>query len=115
MSFFLYLLVAALCYAFFWVKKRFSYWSDRGFASPKPSFPFGSMKGVGTKVNLAIAMDKIYKRYKGNSVVGIFSFLSPQIMPLHPELIKDILVRDFSSFHDRGFYYNKEDDPLSAK
>lgn len=35
-------------------------------------------------------------------------------MILDIELIKDIFIREFSSFHDRGFFYNKEDDPLSA-
>lgn len=36
------------------------------------------------------------------------------MIPMDPELIQNLLVREFSSFHDRGIYYNKKDDPLSA-
>lgn len=116
MGFILYLLAGLLALAYFWIKKRFAFWSDRGFASPKPTFPFGSLKGVGTKVTSAEAIDVYYKKYKGKvPVVGIYFFLSPTVLPIDPELLKNIMVRDFSSFHNRGFYYNKEDDPTSAK
>lgn len=116
MAFILYLLAGLLALAYFWVKKRFNFWSDRGFASPKPSFPFGSLKGVGTKMTSAEALDVYYKKYKGKvPVIGIYFFMSPTVLPIDPELLKNIMVRDFSSFHNRGFYYNKEDDPTSAK
>lgn len=116
MSVALFIIAVLFAGAYLLVKKRYRYWSDRGFVSPQTSFPFGSLKGVGIKVNECIAMDVIYKEYKEKSpVVGTFFFLQPTIMPLDPEVFKNILVKDFASFPDRGFYYNKEDDPLSAK
>lgn len=116
MGVFIFLILGVVSACYFWVKNRYSYWSDRGFASPKPKFPLGSMTGVGSKVTSAEAMDVIYKKYKGKTpVVGVFMMFQPTILPIDPELFKNILVRDFASFHDRGFYYNKEDDPLSAK
>ena len=116
MSLILYLLAAALGLCYLWVKKRFSYWSDRGIVSPPSSFPFGSLKGVGTTTTAAEAMNVVYKKYKDNNkMIGIFFFLKPALLPTDPELIKDILIRDFASFHDRGFYTNKKDDPLSEK
>jgi cytochrome P450 family 6 len=78
-------------------------------------FPYGSLKGLGTKYPSFIGFDKYYDFYKGSTkAVGLYFFMSPKLMILDIELIKNIFIRDFTSFHDRGFYYNKEDDPLSA-
>lgn len=116
MSVVLFLILGLAGLAYLWVKKRYRYWADRGYKSPESVFPFGSMKGVGTKITPFQATDKIYREFKGKeAVVGYYSFTDPTVLPIDPELIKNILVRDFSSFHDRGLYYNKEDDPLSAK
>jgi cytochrome P450 family 6 len=116
MSVVLYLILAALALTFLWVQKRFSFWADRGFKSPKSIFPFGSLKGVGTKRTWYEATDAIYREFKGKEVVvGFYSFLSPSILVIDPEVFKNILVKDFNSFHDRGFYYNKDEDPLTAK
>lgn len=115
-SIYIYLAVGVLALGYFWVKKRFNYWIDRGFESAECSFPFGSLKGVGTSTTSAEALDVIYKKFKGKAPgVGVFFFLNPTFLPIDPELHKNIFVRDFSSFHDRGFYFNKEDDPTSAK
>ena len=116
MSVVLYLIFAILTLSVLWVKRRFNFWKERGFFSPPSHFPFGSLKGVGTEFTSAEAMNSIYKEFKGKTpVVGIYFFLQPSVLVIDPELFKNILVRDFTSFHDRGFYTNKEDDPTSAK
>jgi cytochrome P450 family 6 len=116
MSVFLYLVLGIVALAFLWIKRRYNFWAERGFLSPQSSFPFGSLKGVGSKLTACETIDVIYKQFKGKApAVGIYFFVEPTILPLDPELYKNILVRDFSSFHDRGFYYNKEDEPTSAK
>lgn len=38
----------------------------------------------------------------------------PYLIVNHPDLIRDILTREFSNFHDRGLFCNKETDPLSG-
>lgn len=84
--------------------------------SPPSVFPFGSLKGVGTKFNTAETFDAIYKQFKGKTpAIGAYFFFQPTIIPTDPELFKNILVKDFASFHDRGFFYNKVDQPVSAK
>lgn len=91
-----------------WIKKKFSFWTKRGFLQANPSFPLGTLSGVGTKISNAEKLDIYYREFKGKSpVVGIYNFLSPVILVLDPECLKNILVRDFQSFHDRGLYYNK--------
>lgn len=100
---------------FHWVRKSYKFWSDRGYLTTPISFPFGSLKHLGTKIPTCLGFDEFYKNFKGKvSAVGLYFFFSPTLMILDIELIKDIFIREFSSFHDRGFFYNKEDDPLSA-
>lgn len=110
-------ILACFSILYIWIRRRYQYWTDRGFLQSDGSFPLGSLKGVGTKMSSTEKYDQIYKEFKGRGqpVVGFYNFLSPAIMPLEPEIIKDILVRDFQSFHDRGLFYNKKDDPVSAK
>ena len=90
------------------VKKRLRFWSDRGFLQDNPSFPLGNLSGVGTKMTNTENLDYYYKKFKGKApAIGLYNFLSPTILPIDPELVKNILVRDFNSFHDRGLFYNK--------
>lgn len=84
--------------------------------NPKSEFPYGSVKGFGSTRNPCEIIDDIYRSFKGKApAVGIFLFFEPVVVLLDPELYKIIFVRDFSSFPSRGFYYNKKNDPLSAK
>lgn len=116
MSVFLFLVFGLVGLCYYLVKKRYSYWADRGFLSPPSIFPFGSLKGIGTSVCGAEGIDVIYTKFKGKApVIGTYFFFNPTLLPIDPEIFKSILVRDFSSFTDRGFYYNKEDEPVSAK
>jgi cytochrome P450 family 6 len=111
-----YLISALAALTYLWIKKRFNYWNARGFQSLPTKFPSGNLEGVGQSITECEAIDKIYSEFKGKAtVVGMYSFLEPVVLPIDPELYKNILVRDFSTFQNRGFYHNKEVDPLSAK
>lgn len=113
---YVYFLIVVVSLCVWWVKKQSKFWEDRGFLSAQNNFPFGSLKGVGRKITTFENADRIYKRFKGKALVaGTYTFIKPSLMVLDLELVKNILIRDFAKFHDRGFYYNKEDDPASAK
>lgn len=42
-------------------------------------------------------------RNNGHDVVGIFNITTPQLLLLEPNLIQDVLVRNFHNFHDNEF------------
>lgn len=44
----------------------------------------------------------IYNSYKDERYIGIFFRSKPILVIRDPELIKDILIKDFSSFPQRG-------------
>jgi cytochrome P450 family 6 len=102
--------------SYFLVTKSFKFWNDHGFQSPPISIPFGHLKGIGTKQATCHRFDEFYKEFKNRTpAIGIYFFFSPVLMILDIELIKNIFIREFSSFHDRGFYYNKVKNSLINK
>lgn len=75
----------------------------------------GSVGEMGFKVHSSDLLKKIYDENKEKAPgVGLYFMTQPVLLPTDPELVKDILVRNFESFHDRGFYFNEKDDPLSG-
>lgn len=97
-----------------WYHEHYQYWVKRGFPSDKPNFPLDSLAGVGTSLHSAEKFDEYYQRFKNHAAVGLFFVFTPALTIHDPELIQNILVKDFSSFHDHYLYYNEKEDPLSA-
>ncbi|XP_039438091.1 probable cytochrome P450 6a14 [Culex pipiens pallens] len=111
----LYLVAIVTLLIYVWIKRRYSYWKNRGVPSLSVSFPAGNLQGIGQR-HLGLIMQDLYGKLKGSGAKfgGIYSFLKPMVMVLDLDFAKDVLVREFQYFHDRGMYYNERDDPLSA-
>ncbi|XP_062552480.1 probable cytochrome P450 6a13 [Armigeres subalbatus] len=111
----IYLSVLAVTLAVLWVRKRYSYWKERGIPYSEPSFPAGNIRGMGRTEHLSTMMQRCYKDLKGKGPIGgIFFFINPVALAMDLDLIKNVLVKDFQYCHDRSLYYNEKDDPLSA-
>ncbi|KAK5649524.1 hypothetical protein RI129_000553 [Pyrocoelia pectoralis] len=96
-------------------KYSYNYWKRRGIPQIPPSFPFGTMTKVFLRQQmLGDRIKEVYNIMKGHKCVGVYFFNQPVLIPLSRELIKNILTKDFQAFHDRGIYYDEENDPLSA-
>ena len=52
------LLAGIIALTYIWVKKRFTYWTDRGVLQVPPVFPFGNLSGVGYKVHFSAYAQK---------------------------------------------------------
>lgn len=60
-------------------------------------------------------MDGFYQQFKGQSkFIGLYFFTNPVALVTDLDMVKDVLIKDFDYFVDRGVYYNEKDDPLSA-
>ena len=109
------LLGAVLALAYLWMRKKFTFWEDRGFVQAPPEIPYGNIKGLGSKKHFYEIFTDLYNNYKNvTTVVGIYFFTSPSLVVTDLELIKNILIKDFNNFHDRGIYVNVDVDPLSG-
>lgn len=115
------LLLAAigLLIAYLYVKFQISYrfWQQRNVPSLPPKFPLGNMQdSIFEKKHFAFISQDFYKKLQphGSDYAGIYLFNKPSLIVMTPEFAKTVLVRDFQYFVDRGVYYNKKNDPLSA-
>ncbi|EDS32055.1 cytochrome P450 6A1 [Culex quinquefasciatus] len=110
-----YLALVAVSLTFFWVGRRFSYWKQLGVPYVEASFPFGNLKGMNSRHLGYIAQD-LYVKLKstGKKFGGTFFFVSPTALILDLDFAKDVFVKDFQYFHDRGVYCNEKADPITA-
>uniref|UniRef100_A0A182W821 Cytochrome P450 n=1 Tax=Anopheles minimus TaxID=112268 RepID=A0A182W821_9DIPT len=115
MTMWLLLLLAVASLLFYYVRRRYNYWRDKGIPQLDPSFPLGNMGGVGTKRSFNDLLNEAYGRFRGqSSVVGLYFLTNPVLLVTDLDLVKQVLVKDFNYFHDRGIYVNERDDPLSG-
>lgn len=59
--------------------------------------------------------DEDYKYFKkiGEKVYGIYINLTPLLILIDPNVIKNVMVKDFHAFSGRGTQYDPKEDPLS--
>lgn len=86
----------------FHVRKQYNFWNEKGVPSTKPIFFFGHLKDfIFGKRHLAFILDDAYKAFPDARYVGIYDILKPNLIIKDPELVGNILIKDFSHFHDR--------------
>lgn len=101
---------------YFWIRRKFSFFDRNGFVHEKPTFPFGNLKGAGKDFHLAYKVKELYDRFKEKApAFGIYFFVSPNVIVTDLELVKNVLVSEFDTFHNRGLYFNERDDPIGVQ
>jgi cytochrome P450 family 6 len=96
-------------------KYLFSFWSKRGFKQVDPTVIVGNAARVFTlKTTVGEFLRDFYFQYKDHKVLGIYMSYRPVLLINDAKIVQDILIRDFSSFHDRPMPVDEVNDPLSA-
>jgi cytochrome P450 family 6 len=96
-------------------KYSFSHWKKKGVPYLQPSFPFGNIAdAILQRKSSGLTFQDIYNKLDGHEFGGAFSFMRPMLIVREPQMLKNILVKDFVHFHDHGTYFDEEGDPLSA-
>jgi cytochrome P450 family 6 len=107
-------IAAVILALYYFFTSTFDFWKSRGVCGPQPIPGFGNFKDVMfNKISTGDYLTEIYKAYKDESMVGIFARKTPILIIKNPELIKDVLIKDFSVFAHRGLPIFKKADPLS--
>lgn len=114
-TFFLYAILALVSLTIFFLRKNLNYWKKRGIPYEEPHFLLGNMVGYRTKRGFGDIMADYYRKFKGTGpFAGIYLGQRTAAVLLDAPTIKQILIKDFSNFTDRGMYYNNKEDPLTG-
>ena len=105
------LVVCVLAGVYVYFKVSFNYWKKRNIPYAKPTFPFGNF---GDMLFLKSSIGHLFQNIDGQTYGGTYALTKSGFIFRDPDIIKNVLVKDFSSFHDRGFYMNEELESLSG-
>ncbi|XP_022230419.2 probable cytochrome P450 6a14 [Drosophila obscura] len=109
------LLGVALALAYNFYRNTYSYWERKGVPSERPLPLLGNVKGIGTKYHFRDINQRIYDKFKGCApLAGMFTFFKRTALIIDLDLIKQVLIKDFNYFQDRGVFHNVRDDPLTG-
>uniref|UniRef100_A0AAT9UTS1 Cytochrome P450 6DD3 n=1 Tax=Maconellicoccus hirsutus TaxID=177089 RepID=A0AAT9UTS1_MACHI len=115
MIFFLMAIILIAAFIYYYLTRTFDYWKNRQITGPTPIPFFGNIQDIALfRATQAECLQKIYKNYEGEKYVGMFQLSTPTLLLLEPPIIKQILVKDFQHFTDRGHHYDGEREPLTA-
>ncbi|XP_044004560.1 probable cytochrome P450 6a14 [Aphidius gifuensis] len=104
----------SIIYYYKWLTCYFDFWKIRNVNGPKPIPLLGNVLDLVTfKYSIGCFLRKIYNEYNNEKIVGLFVNRRPALMINDMDLIKSILIKDFSSFMDRGYGTHEKTDPLT--
>lgn len=107
-------IVTVLGLIYYFIIRHYSYWERNGVPFLPPSIPKGNFQGFG-KVHQGTMIQSFYNKMKGKGkFFGMYGFQIRIAVATDLDFIKNVLIKDFANFQDRGFYTNERDDPLSA-
>ncbi|XP_065339679.1 cytochrome P450 9e2-like [Cloeon dipterum] len=110
-------LVLTAVYLLYWYgTSTFDYWKKKGVPEIKKKVPFfgSDMDAVLLRKQMSFVIQDLYNELDGHKYGGMFSMRRPTLLVRDPELIKQIMVKDFSSFTDNGQITSEKNDPMFA-
>nr|UXX33470.1 cytochrome P450 6a13-like protein [Holotrichia oblita] len=114
--FLIYALILICAWTYYFYKKSFTYWHVKGIPYIKPSIPFGNLEYPWKSIPPIVQYAKYYKIFKdrGEKHGGTYLLTRPAYIPVDPEYVRNILIRDYHYFDSRGIYYNERVQPISS-
>ncbi|KYB25004.1 hypothetical protein TcasGA2_TC031414 [Tribolium castaneum] len=110
------LTITVVTIVYYLLHLNYQYWKKRGIANPKPVFLLGNFgKCFFLRASPGQVYYDVYNKYKNEQVVGLYRATTPVLLVRDPELIKEVMVKSFSSFHNNDVYVYKKRDPIVGR
>ncbi|XP_017891756.1 probable cytochrome P450 6a14 [Ceratina calcarata] len=112
------LLIACVGVAFVWfylyLTAYHNFWKKRGIPGLKPELAFGNVRMMMTgKESLPALITRLYYEFGNEPLIGFFVRRRPVLLIKDVDLIKEVLIKDFSKFADRGIFATDPANPIS--
>lgn len=108
-------IIVGLLWLFYrrWVSV-YNYWKKRGIPFYPPKFPYGSdLNLVQFKKYRGYTIHKMYQDFDEHPMFGIFVLRKPMLILRDPEIIQQILTKEFSHFRDRNIFKLSDKDIIN--
>ncbi|KAF5288514.1 hypothetical protein FQA39_LY15382 [Lamprigera yunnana] len=93
-----------------------NYWKDKNVVHEKPVPIFGNILPVVLrKYTNSYLFENVYKKFPNERYVGMYTFAKPSLLLRDPNLIKQILVKEFDTFPEHVPIVPTDVDPLWSK
>lgn len=107
-------LLSILSLLYILLHRRNQYWKIRKIPYMEPELFFGNSRGILRKFHAGEFMRRMYFQLKPKGPIGgVFVYIKTIAVVTDLDLVKNILVKDFQCFPNRGLYHD-ENDPLSC-
>lgn len=91
-----------------------NYWKFKSVPFLKPEIFYGNSRGMGSKYHALYFMTRVYHELKDQGPIGgAFISTQPVAIITDLDLAKNVLIKDFNFFRNRGIYSNPKSDPIS--
>ncbi|KAF5308637.1 hypothetical protein FQR65_LT06098 [Abscondita terminalis] len=109
------LLIVCAC-AWLRLKQHYSYWKNKCVPNPPVSLVFGNLgESITFTKSLGQIYHEIYQKYTDVSYVGFYKMRTPGIVLRDPELVREVLIKNFNHFQANDLKIDDSNDALVAK
>ncbi|KAH8314373.1 hypothetical protein KR059_004869, partial [Drosophila kikkawai] len=109
-------LVVLLTIVYGLLHRNYSYWQRLGVPEIQPHWIVGNLMALFRQKSFSEFIYQLYNHpdAENEPFVGIYVFHKPALLLKDPELLKNVLVRDFGKFRDRYANADEIRDPLGS-
>lgn len=89
---------------YLWMKWKHTYWQRRGIPTVPSHWFFGHFKdAILLRRPAGLVLSELHQQAADKDVLGIYILHKPFLLLRNPELIKQIMIRDFNVFPNHHF------------